>query len=85
MLGALAIAATLAFPLVGLHAGDWLVSRLGRRHAGLALTLLFGVVALALLLKVPVLGALVALATVVLGVGALVLGGRNLRRVPAPA
>jgi cytoskeletal protein CcmA (bactofilin family) len=83
LLGAtLLIAVSLAFPTVGLFVGELLVSRLGRARARLAVSLAIGVLLLALLVRVPVVGALAALAAVLFGLGALLLAGWHLRRVP---
>jgi cytoskeletal protein CcmA (bactofilin family) len=85
LFAALLIAMSLSFPTVGLVVGRWLVGRFAGARGGLALMLATGVVLLALVIRVPVVGALVAFAALVLGLGALLMAGWHLRRAPAPA
>ncbi|MGC4118931.1 MAG: polymer-forming cytoskeletal protein [Myxococcales bacterium] len=85
VLSALGIAMALAFPLVGMLAGEWIAHKAGKHEARLGASLVLGIVTLALLLKVPILGAVLAVVTLLFGLGALLLGGWNLRRVPAAA
>jgi cytoskeletal protein CcmA (bactofilin family) len=72
-LGLYAIALALCFPVVGMFIGRWLLDRFGKAGTSLGLALLLGLVLLTLAGQVPVLGALIALATVLFGLGALVL------------
>lgn len=85
VLGALALGLALTFPLVGLLAGEWAAGRFGKGRGRLALPLAGATLALGLALRVPLLGVLVGLAVVLFGLGALLLGGWNLRRLPAAA
>jgi cytoskeletal protein CcmA (bactofilin family) len=68
-----AFAIALSFPVVGLFLGRWLLERFHKTGAHLAMALLLGLVLLTLAGRVPVLGALVALATILFGLGALLL------------
>ncbi len=79
----LGIAIALSFALVGLWVGEWLVRRLAGGRAQLVLSLVVGAILLALMLRVPVLGGLVSLATILFGLGALLLGGWHLRLRPS--
>ncbi len=85
VLVAFGVAVALAFPLVGMLAGEWIAQRSGPRRLRLGGPLLLGVALLALVLSVPILGAVLAVATILFGLGALLLGGWSLRRVPAAA
>jgi hypothetical protein len=85
VLFSLGIAIALAFPLIGMLAGEWIAQRAAKREARLGASLLVGAALLSLVLSVPILGAVIALATVLFGLGALLLGGWNLRHVPAVA
>lgn len=69
-----------AFPVVGAYVGNWLMARMGKSAPKWALALLSGVALLTFALRIPVLGALVALATLLLGAGALVFGALDTRR-----
>lgn len=80
---ALLIAVSLSFPTVGLLVGDLLVGR--RVHVRLAAALAIGVVLLALVIKVPFIGALAVLAAMLFGLGALLLAAWRLRQAPSPA
>ncbi|WP_375767804.1 polymer-forming cytoskeletal protein [Archangium gephyra] len=68
-----AFAIALSFPVVGLFLGRWLLERFHKTGAHLAVALLLGLVLLTLAGRVPILGALVALATILFGLGALLL------------
>jgi cytoskeletal protein CcmA (bactofilin family) len=68
-----AFAMALSFPVVGLFLGRWLLERFHKTGAHLAVALLLGLVLLTLVGRVPVLGGLVALATILFGLGALLL------------
>ncbi len=83
-LGVLSIAITVSFPMVGLFVGDWLVTHVAKAHVRVALSLLVGVVLLALVIRLPIIGALVALATILFGLGALTVSGWRLRPAQAP-
>ncbi|HEX5751165.1 MAG TPA: polymer-forming cytoskeletal protein [Archangium sp.] len=67
-------AIALSFPVVGLFLGRWLLERFHKTGAHLAVALLLGLVLLTLVGRVPILGGLVALATILFGLGALLLG-----------
>ncbi|MCY1081675.1 hypothetical protein [Archangium lansingense] len=73
ILGLYALAIALSFPVVGLFLGQWLLERFHKTGTHLVLALLVGLVLLTLVGRVPVLGALVALATILFGLGALLL------------
>lgn len=79
-----ALAIALCFPVVGLLVGRWLLERFHKTGAHLVLALLVGLVLLTLVGRVPILGALVALATILFGLGALLLTAVKGRR-PAEA
>jgi len=85
LFAALLIAASLAFPTVGLFVGEALVGRLRLSRARLVATLGLGVVLLAFVVRVPLLGALAVLAALLFGLGALLLTGWTLRKAPAPS
>ena len=68
-----ALAIALSFPVVGLFLGRWLLERFHKTGAHLAMALLLGLVLLTLVGRVPILGGLVALATILFGLGALLL------------
>jgi cytoskeletal protein CcmA (bactofilin family) len=72
-LGLYAVALALCFPVVGLFIGRWLLELFGKAGTPLVLALLLGLALLTLVGRVPVLGALIVLATVLFGLGALVL------------
>ncbi|MBZ4422150.1 polymer-forming cytoskeletal protein [Myxococcus sp. RHSTA-1-4] len=78
-----------SFPVVGLLIGRWLLERFGKRGASVILALLVGIVLLTLARRVPILGGLIALATMCFGLGALLLAIRHQRgpaaSTPAPA
>ncbi len=73
LLALYAFAIALSFPVVGLFLGRWLLERFHKTGAHLAVALLLGLVLLTLVGLVPVLGGLVALATVLFGLGAMLL------------
>ncbi len=79
-----AIAIALCFPVVGLFIGRWLLERFGKAGPHVALALLVGLVLLTLVGLVPVLGSLVVFATILFGLGALLLTAVRGRR-PAAA
>lgn len=86
ILGLYAAALALCFPVVGMFLGRWVLERFGKAGPSLVLALLLGLVMLTLVGLVPVLGGLVMLATVLFGLGALVLTAAQRRRVlGAPA
>ncbi|MFE8602232.1 bactofilin family protein [Archangium violaceum] len=68
-----AFAIALSFPVVGLFLGRWLLERFHKTGAHLAVALLLGLVLLTLVGLVPILGGLVALATILFGLGAMML------------
>lgn len=68
-----ALAIALCFPVVGLSLGRWLLERFHKTGAHLAVALLVGLALLTLVGRVPILGGLVALATILFGLGALLL------------
>jgi cytoskeletal protein CcmA (bactofilin family) len=67
------LALALSFPVVGVLLGRWLLERFHKTGAHLVLALLVGLVLLSLVRLVPILGQLVLLATVLFGLGALLL------------
>ncbi|WP_395832831.1 hypothetical protein [Archangium violaceum] len=68
-----ALAIALCFPVVGMLIGRWLLERFHKTGAHLGVALLVGLVLLTLVGLVPVLGGLVALVTILFGLGALLL------------
>ncbi len=78
-LGVLATAIAVCFPMVGMFVGDWLLTRVAHKSVRLILSLLVGVLLLALVVRLPIIGALVALATILFGLGALTISGWRLR------
>jgi cytoskeletal protein CcmA (bactofilin family) len=80
VLGLYAVALALCFPVVGMFIGSWLLERFGKAGTPLVLALLLGLVLLTLVDRVPVLGALIILATVLFGLGALILTAVQGRR-----
>lgn len=80
VLGLYLLALALCFPVVGLWLGRWLLGRVGRAGVHVAVVLLVGVVLLTLVRWVPVLGALVWLATLLFGLGAMLLAALRLRQ-----
>jgi cytoskeletal protein CcmA (bactofilin family) len=87
-LGLYALALALCFPVVGIFLGWGLLERFGKAGPPVVLALLLGLVLLTLASLVPVLGALIALATMLFGLGALALtaarGRRPLRSSASP-
>ncbi len=86
-LGLYLVALALCFPVVGMFIGRWLLDRFGKAGTPLVWTLLVGLVLLTLVGRVPVLGALIVLATILFGLGALVLTAAQRRgtlKPPAP-
>lgn len=82
--GVVLAAVAISFPVVGYQLGRQVVaigSTNGRRFGALVL----GVLGVTLVLRVPVLGALVALAVIAFGLGAMLLSGVELRRGPPVA
>jgi cytoskeletal protein CcmA (bactofilin family) len=79
-LGLYGVALALCFPVVGMFIGRWLLDRFGKAGTPLVLALLLGLALLTLVGRVPVLGALIVLATVLFGLGALVLTAARGRR-----
>ncbi|MBN1205406.1 MAG: hypothetical protein JXB05_10825 [Myxococcaceae bacterium] len=84
-LGLYALALALCFPVVGMFIGRWLLDRFGKAGTPLLLALLLGLALLTLVGRVPVLGALIVLATLLFGLGALVLTAASGRRPPGAA
>lgn len=84
ILGAYAVALALCFPVVGMFIGRWVLERFGKAGPSMVLALLLGLVLLTLVGLVPVLGGLIALATVLFGLGALVLTAAQRRRALGP-
>lgn len=87
VLAALGAAVALCFPAVGYALGQWLLEKTHARRRRRIVALVGGVALLTLALAIPVLGFLIGLATVLFGLGALLLTGLRLRRggVEAPA
>jgi cytoskeletal protein CcmA (bactofilin family) len=81
-LGLFALAVALCFPVVGMFIGRWLLERLGKAGTPIVLALLLGLALLTLVDRVPILGALIVLATILFGLGALVLTAAQGRRPP---
>ena len=79
------IAVVSSFPIAGVFLGRWLIERFGKRRAGAIGALLLGVTVLLLAGILPVLGALVLLAAMLFGTGALVLAAIGARRNPPAA
>jgi hypothetical protein len=79
-LGLYAVALALCFPVVGMFIGRWLLERFGKAGTPMVLALLLGLALLTLVGRVPVLGALIVLATLLFGLGALVLTAASGRR-----
>lgn len=79
-LGLYVVALALCFPVVGMFIGRWLLERFGKAGTPLVLALLLGLALLTLVGRVPVLGALIVLATMLFGLGALVLTAASGRR-----
>jgi cytoskeletal protein CcmA (bactofilin family) len=90
-LGFYVVALALCFPVVGMFIGRWLLDRFGKAGTPLVLALLLGLALLTLVGRVPVLGALIVLATMFFGLGALVLTavsgrrGKGIHPLPQPA
>jgi cytoskeletal protein CcmA (bactofilin family) len=85
-MGLYAMGLALCFPVVGLFIGRWLLDRFGKAGTPLVWALLVGLALLLLVGQVPVLGAVIALATILFGLGALVLTAAQRRRtLGAPA
>ncbi len=78
------IAIALCFPVVGMLIGRWLLDRFHKTGAHLVVALLVGLVLLTVVGRVPILGALVVMATILFGLGALLLTAVKGRR-PAEA
>jgi cytoskeletal protein CcmA (bactofilin family) len=72
-LGLYAVALALCFPVVGMFLGRAILDRFGKAGTPLLLALLLGLALLTLAGRVPGIGALIVLATVLFGLGALVL------------
>lgn len=73
-------AVAMSFPVVGYRVGQLLVARTSMTGAKRVAALLVGVAAVTLVLRIPLLGALVALTTVLLGLGSMAMAGLQLRR-----
>lgn len=84
-LGLYLLALALCFPVVGMFLGRWVLERFGRRGAHLVVALLVGLVLLTLVGRVPILGFLVGVATVLFGLGALLLAAVRGRQPVGPA
>ena len=74
------IVVALSFPAVGFLIGKLAFEKLSKTAVRRGLILLAGIVVLTLVIRIPYLGALVAVATVLFGFGALVLSALELRR-----
>jgi len=70
----------LSFPAVGFLIGKLAFEKLSKAAVRRGLILLAGIVVLTLVIRIPYLGALVALATILFGFGAVVLSALELRR-----
>ncbi len=79
-LGLYLLALALCFPVVGMFLGRWLLDRFGKAGTSLVLALLLGLVLLTLAGTVPVLGGVIVLATLLFGLGALVIAAASGRR-----
>jgi cytoskeletal protein CcmA (bactofilin family) len=79
-MGLYAMGLALCFPVVGLFIGRWLLDRFGKAGTPLVWALLVGLALLLLVGQVPVLGVLIVLATILFGLGALVLTAAQRRR-----
>jgi hypothetical protein len=79
VIGFLGAAIAISFPMVGMAVVDWLFERAGRTHVRRIVSLLLGVVLLALLVRLPIVGEVVGLAIVLFGLGALTLTGMKVR------
>lgn len=79
-LGLYAVALALCFPVIGIFIGRWLLDRFGKAGTPLVWALLVGLALLTLVGRVPVLGVLIVLATLLFGLGALVLTAAQRRR-----
>jgi cytoskeletal protein CcmA (bactofilin family) len=75
-----AVALALCFPVMGMFIGRWLLERFGKAGTSLVWALLVGLALLTLVGRVPVLGALIVLATLLFGLGALVLTAAQRRQ-----
>jgi cytoskeletal protein CcmA (bactofilin family) len=84
-LGLYLLAVLTSFPVVGLLIGRRLLERIGKRGPSVALALLVGIVLLTLVWRIPILGGLVALATMCFGLGALLLAIQRQRALAPPA
>lgn len=73
LLALYALALLSSFPVVGLLVGRWFLARFGKQGSPAVLALLVGVLLLTLARRVPIVGGLIALATMCFGLGALVL------------
>lgn len=82
---ALGIAIALCFPAIGVVLGQWALRAAPEQRGRWFLALLFGVAAVTLALRIPVFGAIVALGTVLFGLGALVMTGARLRQRAPPS
>ena len=85
VLAVYAMALLLAFPVVGLYVGGWLLERFGKAGPPLVLALLVGLALVLLVGQVPILGGLVVLATLLFGTGAILLAASRVRRPMAAA
>jgi cytoskeletal protein CcmA (bactofilin family) len=79
-LAAYGVAILLCFPVIGTWLGRWLLARFGRSGARIGGALVLGLVLLTLLLRVPALGPILALAIILFGLGAMALAASGLRR-----
>lgn len=79
-----ALALALCFPVVGMLVGRWLLERFHKTGTPLLVALLVGLVLLTLVGRVPILGGLLVMATLLFGLGALLLTALEGRR-PAEA
>lgn len=84
-LGLYLLAVLTSFPVVGLLIGRRLLGRFGKRGPSVALALLVGIILLTLVWRIPILGGLIALATMCFGLGALLLAIQRQRGSTAPA
>lgn len=83
ILAAYVVAVALGIPISGMWLGDWVLHQVGQGGANLLWGLLVGVVILATLGLVPILGGIAVFAALVFGLGALAIAARGGPRAPA--
>src|SRR5512140_256984 len=74
----------LSFPVVGFLIARLAFGRLSKAAVNRGLVLLAGIAVLTLVIRIPLLGAVVAVATILFGFGAVVLSALELRKRPSP-